>query len=420
MDFIIFEDTSPDLFYPLSLTRPLWDLRSGIFTFKERLEVFIHSHFSGERRIHYFTREYLAPLYRSLYPDLSINDYSVFAKDTDLFFLTGTLHPDTSLGGLAENTVLMDQGKPVVARVQGPLECEPGLSPAQILEGCAGARRLELATTSRYTVTCLHSIWDVMRANGARISDDFDIFIPESENHMLDAVTIIGDRGLVFIEEGATIDPQVVLDVKGGPVIIQEGARVHSFSRIEGPCVIGKQCIILGARVRGGTTIGPCCRIGGEVDSTIFHGYANKAHDGFIGHSYIGEWVNMGAMTTNSDLKNNYGEVKVYTPAGRKRTGDIKIGCFVGDYAKMSIGTLLNTGASVGAGAMLVHGGSLVPAHVPPFAWFIENKITDVDWLTDFLRVCETMMPRRGKRLTDEGKEMLCTLFEERGRYHGR
>src|SRR6185295_4718482 len=140
-----------------------------------------------------------------------------------------------------------------------------------------------------------------------------------------------------------------------GPVTIEEGCEVHPFTRIEGPCYVGPKTILLGAKVREGCSFGPMCRIGGEVEESIVHGYSNKYHDGFLGHAYVGEWVNLGALTTNSDLKNDYSEVKV-TLDGRTQlsTGSNKVGALIGDHVKTSIGTLLNTGAYVGAMSVLV------------------------------------------------------------------
>ena len=142
----------------------------------------------------------------------------------------------------------------------------------------------------------------------------------------------------------------VVIDAEHGPVYIDEGAEIHPFTRIEGPCYVGKKSILLGAKCREGNSIGPMCRVGGEVEESIIHGYSNKYHDGFLGHAYVGEWVNLGALTTNSDLKNDYSSVSVmldgHTPID---TGSTKVGSLIGDHTKTSIGTLLNTGAYVGA-----------------------------------------------------------------------
>lgn len=211
------------------------------------------------------------------------------------------------------------------------------------------------------------------------------------------------------------IEPYVLLDAQSGPIRIGEGVEVYAGSRIEGPCVVGARSRVLGARIRAGTSIGADCRVGGEVEQSILHGCVNKYHDGFIGHSYIGEWVNLGALTTNSDLKNDYRNVKVYTPSSRKKTGLMKVGCFIGDFVKTSIGTLINTGTSIGTGAMLVHAGALTPFHIPPFCWFMDGEIARPDWREEFYETCRTMMERRNVDLSGALIELLNTVYDMTG-----
>ena len=153
--------------------------------------------------------------------------------------------------------------------------------------------------------------------------------------------------------------------------------EVHPFTRIEGPCYIGPKCILLGAKCREGMSIGPMCRVGGEVEESIIQGYSNKYHDGFLGHAYVGEWVNLGALTTNSDLKNDYSSVSVVLDGKAPiDTGSTKVGSIIGDHTKTSIGTLLNTGSFVGAMALLLATGKPLPKHIPSFAWFIEGVVS--------------------------------------------
>src|SRR4029077_7985435 len=147
----------------------------------------------------------------------------------------------------------------------------------------------------------------------------------------------------------ATVEPFVVADTRGGPVLIDHGAIVHSFSRLEGPCYVGRESWILAAKLRANSTIGPCSRIGGEVEASIVQGFSNKYHEGFLGHSYVGEWVNLAAATQTSDLRNDYGNVSVHVNGERVATGRGKIGSYIGDHAKTGLAALLNTGSSIGA-----------------------------------------------------------------------
>ncbi len=174
-------------------------------------------------------------------------------------------------------------------------------------------------------------------------------------------------KGLI-IRPGARIHQGAFVSTENGPVYLDENSEVRPLSFVQGPCYIGKGTIIDSCLVRPGCSFGPECRIGGEVECSIFQGYANKHHEGFIGHSFIGEWVNLGALTTCSDLKNNYGPVKVLVKNKEINTGMLKLGCFIGDHAKTAIGTLIPTGAVIGTFANWFEGG-LMPKYLPAFAW---------------------------------------------------
>ena len=202
------------------------------------------------------------------------------------------------------------------------------------------------------------------------------------------------------------IHPAAIL-IKPENMIIEAGAEIEACAVLDarqGPIHIGKGTIIkAGANLRGPVSIGPECRIGGEVTHSIFHGYSNKGHYGFIGHSYIGEWVNLGAGTTNSNLKNNYGTVKVQINGKEVDSGQQFLGCFIGDYAKLGIGTLITTGAVIGLGANVL-GGKVTPKSIPDFQWDEKTKYR----LEDFLRATKTMMGRRHIEL-DAGRQKRLT-----------
>jgi len=197
--------------------------------------------------------------------------------------------------------------------------------------------------------------WDLVLANPKQLVEDFKAAGRSGIHGVVEQPNAIrGSAQDVYVAPGALVHPMVVLDAAEGPIYIDEGAQIHPYTRIEGPSYIGKKTILLGAKCREGNTIGPVCRVGGEVEESIIHGYSNKYHDGFLGHAYVGEWVNLGALTTNSDLKNDYSHVEVTLEDGRPvNTGSTKVGSLIGDHTKTSIGTLLNTGANVGAMAVV-------------------------------------------------------------------
>jgi UDP-N-acetylglucosamine diphosphorylase/glucosamine-1-phosphate N-acetyltransferase len=187
---------------------------------------------------------------------------------------------------------------------------------------------------------------------------------------------------------------------------------VAAFTRLEGPCVIGPRTQIHGGRIRAGTTIGPDCRIGGEVECSIVQGRSNKYHDGFLGHAYLGEWVNLGAGTQNSDLRNDYEEASVFVNGRLTRTGQTKVGCFLGDHTKTAIGVLLNTGTCAGPFCNLLPGG-LLPRRLPSFVQCQDGRLSHLDDLESLLATAAKVMARRGCELTPAHAALYRAVFEQ-------
>jgi UDP-N-acetylglucosamine diphosphorylase/glucosamine-1-phosphate N-acetyltransferase len=220
-----------------------------------------------------------------------------------------------------------------------------------------------------------------------------------------DGTIVLGPRERVAVR-GGVIEPGVVFDVRHGSVVLERGAEVRSGTRIEGPCWIGPGSRIVGGFIRG-SAIGPACVVRGEVSASVFLGYANKAHDGFVGHSVIGQWANLGAGTTTSNLKNTYGPVRLDVAGERIETGRTFLGSLVGDHAKTAIGTMLSTGTVVGAGANVL-GGAPVPRYIAPFTWGAGGeRMTEAG----FLRIAGRVMPRRGIELTAERSASLAATW---------
>jgi UDP-N-acetylglucosamine diphosphorylase/glucosamine-1-phosphate N-acetyltransferase len=218
--------------------------------------------------------------------------------------------------------------------------------------------------------------------------------------------TIVLGPGERIVSQGASLEPGIVFDVRNGAVVLEAGAEVRSGTRLEGPCWIGGGARIVGGFVRG-SVIGPRCVVRGEVSSSVFVGYANKAHDGFVGHSVIGHWANLGAGTTTSNLKNTYGPIRLEADGARIETGRTFLGSLIGDHAKTAIGTMLPTGTIVGAGAN-VFGGAPVPKHVPPFAWGAGGERVSEE---GFLRIAGRVLPRRDVQLTAEREASLAATY---------
>jgi UDP-N-acetylglucosamine diphosphorylase/glucosamine-1-phosphate N-acetyltransferase len=235
----------------------------------------------------------------------------------------------------------------------------------------------------------LAGAWDLITALEHLLHADCAHALAAGPDPVPDGALVLGDPSDIACF-GALVEPGVVFDVRRGVVVLEEGVEVHSGTRLEGPLFAGPHTLLLGGTIRH-SAIGPQCRIRGEVASSVFLGYANKSHDGFVGHSVIGQWANLGAGTITSNLKNTYGEVRLDLPGGRLATGRMNVGALIGDHAKSAIGTLFSTGSVVGTGANVV--GAPVPRFVPPFAWGAgSSELLDPE---GFIRIAKRVMPRR-------------------------
>ena len=255
-------------------------------------------------------------------------------------------------------------------------------------------------------------LWEIVAHNADQILADDEAATHKKEGApptILPAV--IGPRKRLHVHHSARIDPFVAADMTGGPVVIGPDAVVTAFTRLEGPCVIGPRTQVHGAKIRAGTTLGPDCRIGGEVEASIVQGRSNKYHDGFLGHAFLGEWVNLGAGTQNSDLRNDYGDASVFVNGRLVRTGQTKVGCFLGDHTKTAVGVLLNTGTSAGAFCNLLPGG-LLPRRLPSFVRCLDGRLSNNNDLDSLLKTAAKVMARRGCDLTPAHAALYRAVFE--------
>lgn len=253
----------------------------------------------------------------------------------------------------------------------------------------------------------LRGTYDLLNALEQLITADCADFLAAPHDGVPPGSVILGDPTRL-ISLGATVEPGVVFDLRQGAVVIDQGAEVRSGSRLEGPIYVGPGTRVLGGYLRG-SVFGPECRVRGEVAVSVFMGYSNKSHDGFVGHSVIGPWVNLGAGTTTSNLKNTYGPVRLEVDGERIETGRLNLGSLIGDHAKTAIGTMLATGTVVSAGAN-IFGTPTPPKYVPPFAWGCSGS----ERMTEegFLRIAERVMARRNVSFSPERRESLRRAFE--------
>jgi len=392
-------------FYPLAFSRPLWELRCGFNSLGQKLIAKVEA---GD--VAYFVPDYMADSYRAKV-EHPVNDSSVLDVD-DLLVVDPRLKAeslDVAANGPSE-VGLDEQGNVLYARI---VKDDLAGLPKSDIGGFMAAAKAKLPNV-RSALPTWNYIWDLILANAEQITADFAAAGRNGIEGTLEQPNAIrGSKKDVYIAPGAIVHPMVVIDAEHGPVYIDEDAEIHPFTRIEGPCYIGKKAILLGAKCHEGNSIGPFCRIGGEMEESIIQGYSNKYHDGFLGHAYVGEWVNLGALTTNSDLKNDYSAVSVMLDGRRPiNTGSVKVGSLIGDHVKTSIGTLLNTGSYIGPMALIMATGKPLPKFIPSFAWFIEGIVTKGFGKGKLYETAKMAMSRRDCRWTRTEQTMWDAVFE--------
>jgi UDP-N-acetylglucosamine diphosphorylase / glucose-1-phosphate thymidylyltransferase / UDP-N-acetylgalactosamine diphosphorylase / glucosamine-1-phosphate N-acetyltransferase / galactosamine-1-phosphate N-acetyltransferase len=408
MRVCLFEDQAVADLEPLSLTRPVFELLCGLTSLGAKQSRFFPP---GSRGV--LVRAYLTDLYRLQFPAVPVND-PAWLRAGPLILVNGRWLPPSIPVPFAEISVpcvalVNDEIAYAVVEPEHMLDCAPAT-----LDDCLSIWKATLphrAAGGRL----IRFLWELVQHNGEQIIADWQTagapFEVEAAAER-PALAIVGPREHVLIHPSARLDPMIVADTTHGPVIIDRHAVVTAFTRLEGPCYIGPRTHVHGAKIRAGTTFGPDCRIGGEVECSIVQSHSNKYHDGFLGHAYVGEWVNLGAGTQNSDLRNDYGEITVTVNGRRVNTGSTKVGCFLGDHVKAGLGTLLNTGTNAGIFCNLLP-GRLLPKYLPSFASWWNEALADRADLATLLHTAAEVMRRRGVVFTETHAALYRTLFEQ-------
>ena len=398
MKLVVFEDDQFEQFQPLAYLRGVFELKSGATTLSQKIARTV-----GQTPAALLARDYLEPTLRARAADAAVNDLAGVNGDEVLFV-------NARIGGgdwaVPDANVAFWRGEQLALwKTRGDV--------TQIRDYASLAAAAQKADRAEFTERWFEYVWDLMLANPEELLVDFAASGRQGvEGEMHASAVVYGPRDQLFVGPGAEIHPFVCIDTRNGPVTIEADCEIHPFTRIEGPCYVGRGTILLGAKVREGCSFGPMCRVGGEVEESIIHGYSNKYHDGFLGHAYVGEWVNLGALTTNSDLKNDYSSVSVVMNGATIDTGSNKVGSMIGDHVKTSIGTLLNTGAHVGPMAILIAQGAPLPKYIPPYAWFVNGKIGKGFGLNPLLKTARLATGRRKVEFRDEDETLLRHVFE--------
>jgi len=396
----VFEDAGVDLLEPIALTRPAFALRCGASTMLERQQRVL-----GAKEIGAWVRPALAELARLVHPAMPINDSD---WRPNVWVNARWLPPaNADLDAAPPGVGLVGQEVAYVVTPPVALLDHPG-----DVNNWIALCKSELPHVTA-DGTMIDYLWDAVDRNGDALIQDWQWFQQLHGAIKNPGIAVIGPSEQLVVANDATIEPFVSADTRHGPVLIDRGAVVQSFSRLEGPCYIGQESWILGANLRGGSSIGPRCRIGGEVEASIVHANSNKYHEGFLGHSYVGEWVNLGAATQTSDLRNDYGTVRVAINGQRLSTGRTKVGSYLGDHTKTGLGALLNTGSVVGAFCNLLPSGTLLPAIVPSFCEVNYGAVRERFDLRQVFTTATTVMHRRGCEFTESHRDFFYTLFEQ-------
>lgn len=397
-ELVLYDDAIARELEPFALTRPACELRAGALLLRERWERAVN----GSRRA---AGVVAAPHLAS------------FDEPWGVSAVTGVIRAGTVLANSRCAVALAEAPEADLWSCEGAVAAVRLARDVDAGELADGSRSLETlippAPAARRATLAgrwLTHVWDFIGYLPAMLSEDAPVVTTGVRRLERDRAHIQGAHA-VFFETDANIEPQVFFDTTAGPVLVRRGATVMAFTRIVGPCVIGPESLVGGDKIAT-SSIGEVCKVHGEVTCAIFLGHANKSHEGFVGHSYLGRWVNLGAGTITSNLKNTYGSVHLWTVRGEMDTGLQFLGTVFGDHAKTGIGATLTTGTVVGAAAN-IFGAKMSPRCVPPFAWG-EQEPYDTYEVEKFLRVTERVMARRHVALSPRARQQLAAAFARR------
>lgn len=384
MNLILFDDAAIRInLLPFTFTRPISKIRVGILTICEKWERLLNS------RASFLTHDYLSKKYP-------------LVQASENLLINGAVCPDSSL--LAE-----------IAR----LKVDEGLTRDNVIIAFRSAQpslaELSSIRFSSYAseVTVIDQLWKIFQHNAAELKRDFSLLTNGRKSEPLtDPHTKVYNESQIFIESGVHIRA-AVLNAEDGPIYLGKNAVVQEGALIKGPFALGEGSHLnMGAKIRGDSTVGPFCKVGGEISNSVIFGYSNKAHDGFLGNSVIGEWCNLGADTNTSNLKNNYDQVKLwsYAKKGFVNTGLQFCGLMMGDHSKCGINTMFNTGTVIGVSAN-IFGDGFPRNFIPSFAWGGASGFSTFQ-LGKAVETAQRVMARRNMVLNDADKEILKHIFE--------
>lgn len=384
MNYILFDGNVRNQLLPFTFTRPVADIRIGILTIREKWE-----HFLGFTTTT-VTEDYLSEKYPYLELEKNILVNASFLPSENLANI---------VKGLEENQAVFFEDEPIAFFISENQEVD--------------FETYDIIQYAYDDILRIENTWDIFSLNGQAIKRDFEILTKNRESQPIPEGVLVKNPQNIFIEQGAKVE-FCTLNASEGPIYIGKNAEIMEGSFVRGPFALCEHATLkMGAKIYSNTTIGPHCKVGGEVNNSVIFGYSNKGHDGFLGNSVLGEWCNLGADTNNSNLKNNYAEVRLwnYETKNFAKTGLQFCGLMMGDHSKCGINTMFNTGTVVGVSANIF--GSGFPRNfIPSFSWGGSGGFTT--YKTDkAFEVAKVVMSRRNIEFSDIDAKILEHVFEE-------
>lgn len=391
----LYDDEIARRFEPFSLTRPAGELRAGTELIRRRWELF-----AGRAAEAAIAAAHLSDFEEDGAPRVVSDSASDFVLRAGSIVANTRCLPALGASESRGADVWTCEGRVAAVRLGRDTPLSELGGGAVKLDSLSTAGTRAAAVEGRW----LERVWELVATLEDQLREDIACIGPSLDCELPAGAIVLPGEGAIYVERGAEVEPMVCFDPSAGPILVRKGTKVRAFTRLVGPVSVASGSSILGGRV-------DCCSIGeismvhGEISHSIVLGHSNKSHDGFVGHSYLGRWVNIGAGTITSNLKNTYGTVQLWTPEGVRDTGETKLGSFLGDHVKTGIGTRLTTGSVVGAGSN-IYGGSIAPKYVPPFSWG-EGDDLSMYRLDKFLSTTARVMSRRGVQLTQREMSQL-------------
>jgi UDP-N-acetylglucosamine diphosphorylase / glucose-1-phosphate thymidylyltransferase / UDP-N-acetylgalactosamine diphosphorylase / glucosamine-1-phosphate N-acetyltransferase / galactosamine-1-phosphate N-acetyltransferase len=405
MHLCLVEDTFAGQFLPLTHFHPVYDLRCGILTLQERVIRYLRP--SG---VSLHCRTYLSPLVIEENAGAEVGRLG----GRQALIVNGRCLMTPSLARILRKAVpgivYMTGEEFVAALIEGPaLDAFRKL----LSEDAVDPSFFHVFDHEEVDALLLHHPWDLISLSDQVIEADATLLAgtrsARSRSSVHRSAVLLGKRN-IHLGAGSTVGPHSVLDATQGPIYIGHRVTIHPLAVIEGPAAVGDGAVInAGARVLAGTIIGPVCKVGGEIQHSILHSHANKQHDGFLGHSYLGPWVNLGAGTTTSNLKNTYGSISVRVGHRKVDTGLMFLGLIAGDHLRTGINVSLETGTVAGVSSN-IFGAALPPKFIPSFSWGPTDRLT-LYQAEKALDVASRAMSRRGIQVTDAYARVFHQVF---------